>query len=170
MATLKLRAIIEIRGLNPYIAVSIEHAATLKANWRKPMPVLIRVDGYPSKPWHINMMPTGKGDFYLYLHGAVRKAADVHVGDTVTVEVDFDSAYQNGPQHPMVEELAIALGQDAAAKTNWDTLPPSRQKEVLRYFAGLKSGDAIARNVDRAMKVLSGEPGHFMGRDWRKGL
>ena len=169
MATLKLTSIIEIRGVNPYVLVTKEQAAKLKADWRKPMPVLVQVNGLPKEPWSINMMPVGNGDFYLYLHGIVRKAADVNVGDKVTVEIACDSTYQNGPQHPMPVELANSLKQNVTARANWDALSPSRQKEVLRYIASLKSQDALTRNAERALHVLSGKPGHFMGRDWHNG-
>ena len=40
------------------------------------IPVFVRIDGHPkSKPWRINMMPTGTGAFYLYLHGSLRSAS-----------------------------------------------------------------------------------------------
>ncbi len=45
------------------------------------------------------MMPIGDGSFYLYLHGSVRKASNTKVGDKVSVEIEFDSEYQNGPMH-----------------------------------------------------------------------
>lgn len=169
MATLEFTTPIEIRGVNPYIIVSSDQAAKLKPNWRKPMPVLTRVNGQPAKAWRINMVPVGNGDFYLYLNGDVRKAASVRVGDIVAIAIDFDETYQNGPQHPIPAAFANALEQRPSAQANWDALPPSRQKELLRYFAGLKSEEALHRNVDRALSVLSGKPGHFMGRDWRDG-
>jgi hypothetical protein len=52
---------------------------------------------------------------------------------------------------------------------NWTALIPSRKKEILRYFAGLGSPDARARNLARALQVLAGESGRFMGRVWRNG-
>jgi hypothetical protein len=40
---------------------------------------------------------------------------------------------------------------------------------MLRYFAGLKSERALERNVDKALRVLSGESERFMARDWVDG-
>ena len=95
-------ATIEIFNGNPYVYVSAARARAIKAGWRKPLPVLVRVNGKPARaPWRINMMPIGKGDFYLYLHGIVRRASNTKVGDEVRVEVQFDAAYRNGPMHPM---------------------------------------------------------------------
>ena len=111
------------------------------------------------------MMPTGDGDFYLYLHGDVRKASNIKVGDIVTVSIEFDEAYRNGPMHPVPDWFRLALNEHAMATQNWLALPPSRQKEVLRYFAGLKSAEAQARNRTKALHVLSGKPGRFMARE-----
>jgi len=47
-------------------------------------------------------------------------------------------------------------------------LIPSRQKEILRYFAGLKSAEAQERNLQRAIHVLSGGKARFMARSWNE--
>ena len=96
-STLRFRSRIEINGINPYVPVSAARAAKLKGGWRKPMPVLVRVNGKPDTPWRINMMPAGGGGFYLYLHGTVREQSGTGVGDTVRVEVSFEESYRGGP-------------------------------------------------------------------------
>ena len=169
MATLEFTTVIKIRGVNPYVDVAKHQAARLRTEWRKPMPVLIKINGHPEKAWRINMMPAGNGDFFLYLHGDVRKASGTKVGDEARIEIDFDKNYKNGPLHAVPEWFAVALGQNPVATKNWDKLPPSRQKEVLRYFAGLKSTEARKKNVERVMNALSGKPRHFMGRHWLNG-
>jgi uncharacterized protein YdeI (YjbR/CyaY-like superfamily) len=62
-----------------------------------------------------------------------------------------------------------ALAKNPRAKKAWDTLIPSRQKEILRYFAALKSPEAKARNLKRAMEALSGSEARFMARSWKGG-
>jgi hypothetical protein len=133
------------------------------------MPVLVRLNGLPRTPWRINMMPAGNGDFYLYLHGIIRAASGTKVGDSVAVELRFDGRYRGGPMHPMPKWFAAALDADERARQAWRALLPSRQKEILRYFAGLKSEAAKARNLQRALQVLSGGAVRFMGRMWRDG-
>jgi hypothetical protein len=61
------------------------------------------------------------------------------------------------------------LNRNKKARTNWDNLPPSRRKEILRYFSWLKSDAARERNLAKALHVLSGHPGRFMARDWKDG-
>lgn len=169
-SALRFTAAIKIRGINPYVDVSVRRARRLQKNWRKPMPVLVRINGKPAgKPWHINMMPTGSGSFYLYLHNSVREASGTRIGDRVAVELNFNRDYRNGPLHPMPRWFSAALAGNPRAKLNWSRLTPSRRKEILRYFSGLKSGTAQRRNLTRAMAVLSGSPGRFMARSWSNG-
>lgn len=149
--------------------VDAKRAVSLHKDWRKPMPVTVQINGQPDPAWRINMMPIGNGDFYLYLHGDVRKASNTKVGDVVNVTVQFDADYKSGPIHPMPKWFKNALAGNATAQQNWDRLTPSRQKEVLRYFSRLKSDEAKERNLTKALSVLSGHEGRFMARSWRDG-
>ena len=132
-------AVIKIRGVNPFILVSTLRANAIKPGWRKPLPVLVRINGKPEKAWRINMMPVGDGSFYLYLHGDIRKASGTAVGDRVRVEIEFDTGYKNGPQHRMPSWFKQALAGNPQAMKNWTALIPSRKKEILRYFSRLGS-------------------------------
>lgn len=166
MTNLRFRSVIRINNINPYVRVSASRAARIRKSWRKPLPVRVHINGQPEKPWRINMMPAGDGSFYLYLHGYVRKASGTKVGDTVTVELQFDDEYRNGPAHPMPSRFKGALDRNRRAGKAWKELIPSRQKEILRYFSWLKTADARERNVQRAILVLSGRKARFMGRSW----
>lgn len=167
---LRFQAAIRIVGVNPYVEVSKRRAGRLRKDWRRPMPVWVRIDGKPArKPWRINMMPAGNGTFFLYLHNSVREASGTRVGDRVTVELEFDQSYRSGPMHPMPRWFSAALSGDPRAKLSWSKLTPSRRKEILRYFAGLKSDEARRRNLARAMLALSGAAVRFMARSWSDG-
>jgi hypothetical protein len=163
---LRFRATIQINGINPYVLIDPRQALRLRSDWRKPMPVRVRINGKPEVPWRINLMPRGDGSFYLYLAGVVRKASGTGVGDRVSVSVEFDAEYRNGPMHPMPRWFSARLRGNAAARAGWRRLPPSRQKEILRYFAGLKSEEARERNAERAVRVLAGARERFMAREW----
>jgi hypothetical protein len=155
---------------NPYVLVSAARARRLRPAWRKPLPVLVRINGKPeAKPWRINLMPVGGGTFRLYLHGIVRKASDTKVGDRVRVDVRFDAAYRGGPMHPMPSWFRVPLAKNTRARRAWDALIPSRKKEILRYLSWLKSNEARDRNVARALHVLSGKRGRYMARSWSGG-
>jgi len=164
-ATLRFRARIEIRGINPYVRVSARRATALRPDWRKPMPVRVKINDKPDVPWRINMMPAGDGSFFLYLHAKVRSAAGADVGDRVDVAVEFDAAYRGGPAR-LPAWFASRLKNDPRAQAGWKRLPPSRKKEVVRYLSRLKSEDARQRNAQRALDVLGGARGRFMARSW----
>ena len=169
MTVLRFQSKIEINKINPYVLIDAGRAAQLKKGWRKPLPVSVRVNGKPDTPWRINLMPAGDGSFYLYLHGTVRKASRTKVGDMVRVEVRFDATYRSGPAHPMPSWFSMALKRDTNARNGWNVLMPSRKKEILRYFAGLKSREAKLRNLERALHVLAGGKARFMARSWNEG-
>ena len=105
----------------------------------------------------------------MYLKGLVREQAGVSVGDLVRVDIEYDASYRKGPQHPMPPWFRNALKKHPQAGKTWDTLIPSRKKEVLRYFARLKSPEARTRNLARALHVLSGQTARFMARTWTNG-
>lgn len=130
---------------------------------------MIQVNGEPKEPWHINLMPAGDGSFYLYLHEKVRKASGTQVGDRVTVAIAPDLLYRGGPQGQLPRSFRSALRANSKARDAWKALPPSRQKEIVRYLASLKSAEAKARNLEKVLTALSGRALRFMGRSWRKG-
>jgi hypothetical protein len=169
MPGLRFFSVIKIRGINPYILINAEQAGSLKKGWRKPLPVRVRINRKPDKPWRICMMPAGDGSFYLYLHESVRVASKTKLGDRVMVDLSFDSAYRSGPAHPLPKWFGDALAEEPKAKKTWDALIPSRKKEILRYFASLKSPEAKARNLRRMMGILSGDKARFMARTWESG-
>ncbi len=165
---LSFLAKIEITGVNPYVLVTSELAVQMRPDWHGPMPVRVQINGQPEPPWHINMMPMGHGNFYLYLAGVVRKASKTGVGDVVRVVVEFDEGYRGGPDD-LPEWFEEAVAGNVTASANWQALTPSRQKEVVRYLRALKSDEARERNLEKVMRMLAGESGHWMGRDWEDG-
>jgi hypothetical protein len=168
MPTLRIRERIEILGANPYVMVSARGASQLRRNRRSPIPVHFTIKGRSNRTWRINLMPVGDGRFRLYLNGEIREESNLQVGDVIDIEARFDREYRNGPLHPMPAWFGDQLSGNGPAKAGWGRLSPSRQKEILRYFARLKSPEAKQRNVRRALHVLAGGRGRFMGRLWNE--
>lgn len=167
--TLSFKGRIRIMGVNPYVLVSAARATALRPRWRRPLPVRLRVNGTPVTPWRINLMPRGDGSFYLYLHGEVRRASNTKVGDLVAVELAFDAEYRGGPAQRPPEWFRKPLAASRRAAAAWKELTPSRKKEIVRYLARLKSPEARARNLERALAALSGRPIRYLARSWGKG-
>lgn len=91
----------------------------------------------------------------------MRRAAGVGVGDVAEVTVFFDEKPRVQKMHPT---LQAALARHKKARDVFDQLPPSQKKEIMRYIANLKTRESVDRNVERAMKFLTGGT-RFIGRD-----
>lgn len=166
---MRFRAPVLLVGVNPYVVVGAARVTRLRPGWRRPLPVLVRVNAGPAAPWRTNLMPVGDGSFRLYLHGAMRRAASADVGDTVTVELDVDREYHSSPAHTAPDWFEAALRDDPLARGHWEALAPSRRKEVVRYLGSLTTRAAQERNLRLALHVLRGGDGRFVGRAWSGG-
>lgn len=133
------------------------------------MPVLVKINGEPKVPWRTNMMGNGRGDFLLHLHGEMRAVSGTRVTKVVTIDLAFDETYRDALQHSVPELLPAALDGDGTTASSWAKLTPSRQKEILRYFAALKTSEAKDRDVERMVRIFGGDTGRFVGRDWCDG-
>lgn len=165
----RFNAQVELDGpVNPVVRVEAALAERLRPG-RRPLPVIVRINDLPDGLWRTNLMPVADGGFLLFLHTQMRKQSGIAVGERVSFELWFDEDYRNGPQHPMPAWFEQALVENPRAAANWARLSPSRQKELLRYLAPLRSPAAIDRNRSRALHVLAGNTGRYMGRDWVDG-
>jgi len=96
-----------------------------------------------------------RGLWRLYLNTPMRLAANVEVGDQVTVGVQFDHASRTVPTP---HKFTLALSKNRQAKESFQKLAPSRQKEILRYLNGLKQPKTLERNLEKVIQFLQGEP------------
>ena len=151
---------IEIIGINPYVLVPDEvlDGIFAKANRNKsPIPVHGLIDGVTFTQTLVRYA----GDWRLYVNTTMLKHSQEHVGDIVALSMDFDPSDRTLPIHPM---LQTALDNDPHARQVFDSLSPSRQHEINRYIANLKTEAKAADNVQRAVDFLNGK-GRFVGRD-----
>lgn len=94
-----------------------------------------------------------QGSWRLYINGEMLKASGLKVGDTAHVEIEFDSRSR---EVPVPKRFADALKNDTQAKTAYEKLSPSRQKEILRYLGFLKTDESLVKNVKRVISHLRG--------------
>lgn len=153
---------IYIIGVNPYVLLP---AKTLKAIFKQarkdkgPIPVHGTMNGAAYKQTLVKYA----GKWRLYLNMPMRKAAGADTGDTVIVTVEFDPQVRETEFHPRLKK---ALKENPEAKKVFDSLPPSRQKEIKRYINNLKTEATIEKNVQKAIDFLLGKPEvRFIGRD-----
>ena len=156
----KFRDTIDIIGVNPFVLPPEEVLQYLFAAAGKstgPIPVRGTLNGHPFTQTLVKF----SGKWRLYLNGPMRTAAGIDVGDEASVRIEFDPVKRG---FAMRKELKEALKNDPEAKKAFDALSPSRRLEIVRYIARLKSEEAVARNVERAIRFLKGKE-RFVGRN-----
>ena len=148
-----------IIGINPYVLLPEDILQYLfkKAGKEKgSIPVYIIIN----QQKFIQHLIRYSGKWRLYLNTPMRKAAAKDVGDIISLKIDFDAEERITPVHPQLE---TAFQKNQKAKKNFDKLPPSRQKEILRYINNIKTEESVARNIERAINFLTGQE-RFIGR------
>lgn len=157
---LEFESKIFIIGVNPYVLLPVPVLKNIfkqSGKEKGPIPVKGKLDGHLYKQTLVKYA----GKWRLYLNTPMRKAAKKDVGDVIHVTVEFDPAERKIEMRP---ELKSALAKDMKAFAVFSKLPPSRQKEIVRYITHLKSDEAVKKNVARAVRFLNGKD-RFVGRD-----
>ena len=157
---IKFKAKIEIIGVNPFVFLPdrVLHQIFTQAGKSKgKIPVKIKMDGHEFTQTLIKW----SGSWRLYLNTPMRKAAKKDVGDVANFEIAYDPIERTVPMHPTFEK---ALQENKEAKKVFDSLRPSLQVEINRYFSFLKSESAVDRNITKAIQFLLGK-GRFVARD-----
>ncbi|MGB5436298.1 MAG: YdeI/OmpD-associated family protein [Maribacter sp.] len=156
----KFWAKIDIIGINPFVFIPIDVLNTIFGEAGKnkgKIPVRIKIEGHEFDQTLIKY----SGHWRLYLNTPMRKAAQKEVGQMAKIEIEFDPNERKIPFHPKFKK---ALQENAEAKSIFDNLAPSLQKEILRYLSFLKTEESRDRNVQKAINFLLGKE-RFIGRD-----
>src|ERR1700687_428940 len=156
---------VRILDINPYVRLPrAVLAAIFESAGRStsPIPVKGTLNGKPFRQTLVRY----QGAWRLYLNTPMRLAAGLKVGDQATVEVSFDPRSRVVPMHP---KFARALAENPLAAKAFEQLIPSRQKEIKRYLAALKSEETRDRNIGKRIRPPRGDPSHavLIGRSLR---
>jgi hypothetical protein len=140
--------------INPYVQVPEEILGNLQQDAKKakgPLPVKGTLQGKPFLATVVKF----RGMWRLYLNTEMRRAANVEVGDQVTIRLQFDSAPRNVPAPA---KFTQALAQNRQAQAAFQKLTPSRQKEILQYLNSLKQPETLERNITKVIQSLRDNP------------
>lgn len=146
-------AILDIIGINPYVSVPEEilKQIFLQAGKEKsPIPVRGTINGQACQQTLMKF----KGAWRLYVNTAILPDSPRRVGELLDVSIEFDPSDRT---LELPASLKTALDQHPKAKQKFESLPPSHQKELIRYIANLKKEETIARNVQRTIDFLTGK-------------
>lgn len=156
----KFKATLEIIGINPFVHVpqQILDSIFLKARKDKgPIPVCGDING---KKYHQTLVKYS-GAWRLYINTTMLSESPKRIGEIIEVSIKFDTKLRELIPHA---KLVSALKRNKAAKKNFDSLPPSRQKEIIRYISNLKTEESVEINIAKAIGFLN-DKNRFIGRD-----
>ena len=160
MDMFKFKAKIEIIGVNPFVFLPervLTKVFKQAGKDKGKIPVKMKIDGHEFPQTLIKW----SGAWRLYLNTPMRKAARKDVGDVADFEIRYDPVERAVPMHAKFKK---ALQENKEAKKVFDSLRPSLQQEINRYFSYLKSESSVDRNVTKAIQFLLGN-GRFVARD-----
>jgi hypothetical protein len=156
----KFKARIEIIGINPFVFVPEKILLEIFRQAGKEkghIPVCGSVNNKTFKQTLVRY----RGDWRFYINTTMLKDSPKRIGEIVEVHIRYDPADRTIEPHP---DFARALKENKEARKTFDSLPASRQKEIIRYISALKTPESVKKNIDRAIGFLTGS-GRFVGRD-----
>ncbi|HKW73123.1 MAG TPA: YdeI/OmpD-associated family protein [Candidatus Dormibacteraeota bacterium] len=104
-------------------------------------------------PYRGSLMPMGDGTFGLGVLKSIQQAAGVKGGDTITVELELDTAPRTVELPP---DLARAIARDKKASAAWAKLSYTNKREMARSLDEAKKPDTRARRLAAAVEKLRG--------------
>jgi hypothetical protein len=160
MTSWSFAAAIEIIGINPFVQVPeniLDELFKQCGRSKGTIPIKGTINGSP----YVQTLVKFKGLWRLYINTFMLKNSPEKVGETIEITVAFDPDERTIAQPP---GFVKALEENPGAKAVFDRLSPSRQHEIVRYIASLKTEESVMRNITRAINFLNGN-GRFVGRD-----
>ncbi len=151
---------IKIIGINPYVSVpkSILNSLFEDAGKEKGP---IQINGTINKKSYIQTLVKYAGEWRLYINTMMLVNSPKRIGEKIKITISFDPKERVIEMHPLLKD---ALEKNKTAKSVFEKLTPSRQKEIVRYISYLKTDEKIIFNVSKAIRFLLGEE-KFAGRE-----
>lgn len=149
---------IALIGINPFVFVPETILTKIFGQAGKSkgyIPVRGTINGH----LYIQTLVRYKGEWRLYVNTQMLKNSPKRIGEKITIAIEFDPSDRTITPHP---KLLAALNGNNKAKEAFDRLAPSKQKEIVRYIAFLKSEASISNNIQKVIGFLTGK-NEFLG-------
>ena len=105
------------------------------------------------QPYRGSLMPMGDGTYCLGVLKSIQEAAGVKPGDTITVEIELDTAPRTVEPPP---DLAKVIARDKKAAAAWEKLSYTNRKEMARGLEEAKTRETRERRLATAVERLRG--------------
>ena len=133
-------------GTGTFVAVPREVNAELGLKGRPKINSVIA-----GHPYRGSLMPLGDGTFCLGVLKSIQESAGVKRGDTITVELELDTAPRT-VEPPA--DLARVLTRDKKAAAGWEKLSYTNQREIALSLEDAKKPETRERRLAAAMDRL----------------
>jgi Bacteriocin-protection, YdeI or OmpD-Associated/Domain of unknown function (DUF1905) len=157
---MKFVAELHIIGVNPYVQVPdkiLQNIFRKSGKNKGAIPIKGTLNGIPYKQTLIRY----SGDWRLYINTSMLHHSPKRIGEIIKISVEHDPEPRVITPHPGFRK---ALNRNKEAKVVFNSLPPSRRAEIVRYLTNLKTEKALEMNILRAINFLLGKE-RFVGRD-----
>lgn len=157
---LRFKAKLEIIGINPFVFLPdkvLKVVFRQSGKTRGSIPVCGTINSIQYKQTLVRY----SGEWRLYINTTMLKKSPNRIGEFLDITIAFDPSDRTIKPHPC---LLKALDDNPEAKIRFNSLPASRQNEIVRYISFLKTEESVVRNITRAVDFLLGKS-RFVGRD-----
>lgn len=147
-------------GINPFVYIPAHILNSIFNEYGKDkgyIPVCGNVNGKE----YTQTLLRYKGAWRLYINTTILPHSPKRIGEKIEITIQVDNTDRTLKLHPGLE---LALNRNLKAKQVFDSLPPSRQKEIIRYISFLKSEKSVNENIEKAIGFLLGK-NRFIGRE-----
>jgi hypothetical protein len=103
------------------------------------------------QPYRGSLMPMGDGTYCLGVLKSIQDAADVGFGDTISVELELDTAPRT-VEPPA--DLARAIASSKTMAASWEKLSFTDKKEMARGLEEAKKPETRERRLAAALVKL----------------
>jgi Domain of unknown function (DUF1905)/Bacteriocin-protection, YdeI or OmpD-Associated len=135
-------------GTGTYVLLPREANARLGLKGRPKVQAVIA-----GHPYRGSLMRLGDGTFALGVLKSIQQSAGVARGDTITVELELDTAPRTVE---LPSDLAKAIARDRKATAAWNTLSYTNKKEMARSLEEAKRPETRERRLAAALERLRG--------------
>jgi hypothetical protein len=148
----RFKATILRLGVNPYVDVPLSVSRAFDEYARDGrISVRVRLNGHETLG---TLIPVKRGQHRFFINGGMRAAADVSVGDTVSIELRAT----HPDDVPTPADVRQALRVRPGARKAFDKLAPSHRRHLLRYIDDARTPEGRVRRITNAVNHVLGVP------------
>jgi Domain of unknown function (DUF1905)/Bacteriocin-protection, YdeI or OmpD-Associated len=146
----KFEAVLQADPTGPGTYIRVPRELNTKLGLRGRPKIQAVIAGHPYRG---SLMPAGDGTFVLGVLKAIQQSAGVTRGDTITVDLDIDTAPRVIDPPP---DLARALVKNKKAAAAWEKLSYTSKREIALSLVEAKKPDTRERRIRAAVRRLGG--------------